>query len=130
MNAQAADFWVRAVQAFHTAKRELREDPDASASRSYYAAFYAVSALFALEGESFIKHTAVQTAVHRDLVKSGRWRAELGEDYSYLVETRVTGDYGGGDHVEVQDAQKSLSAAKEILNAVSKGNPKEFPMRG
>jgi uncharacterized protein (UPF0332 family) len=60
--------WERARRALATARRDLPADPDAAASRAYYAAFYAVSALFAAEGKSFRKHSAVETAVHRDLV--------------------------------------------------------------
>ena len=68
--------------------------PDAAASRAYYAAFYAVSALFALEECDFAKHSQVRAAVHRDLVKSGRWPTERGEDYSFILRLRETADYG------------------------------------
>lgn len=50
MNEEAASLWDRAIQAFQTAKALTKSDPDASASRAYYAAFYAVSALFTAEG--------------------------------------------------------------------------------
>jgi hypothetical protein len=37
----------------------------------------------------------VEAAVHRDLVKSGRWDPSLARAYSELVILRQTGDYGG-----------------------------------
>ena len=46
MNQEAADLWERAGRALKTAEDCSEEDPDASVSRSYYAAFHAVSALF------------------------------------------------------------------------------------
>lgn len=58
MNQEAADFWTRALQALRTASRTASADPDAAASRAYYAAFYAVSALFALEEKTFSRHSA------------------------------------------------------------------------
>ena len=67
MNREAADLWERAGRALKTAEHWSQEDPDASVSRSYYAAFYAVSALFVVEGRTFAKHAAVEAAVHRDL---------------------------------------------------------------
>lgn len=68
MNSEARDWWNRALRALRTAERLVDEDPDASASRAYYAAFFAVRALFALEQRTFRKHTEVEAAVHRDLV--------------------------------------------------------------
>ena len=51
---------------------------DSAASRAYYAAFHAVTALFGLEGRTFAKHSALEAAVHRDLVKTGKWASDLG----------------------------------------------------
>lgn len=62
MNPEVLDLWTRARQALHTATILTNDDPDASVSRSYYAAYYAVSALFAALGQSFHKHSAVEKA--------------------------------------------------------------------
>src|SRR6266705_6497112 len=118
MKAAPSDLWARALRALQTAQFTLPLDPDAAASRAYYAAFYAVSALFALEGKTFTKHAAVESAVHRDLVKTGRWPVERGKDYSLLFELRSTGEYGGADHVSDEDAADALEAARRILQAV------------
>jgi uncharacterized protein (UPF0332 family) len=123
MKAEPADLWSRAVQALQTAEKLLPLDPDATASRAYYAAFYAASALFSLEGKTFSKHSAVESAVHRDLVKSGRWSVERGKDYSHLFELRSTGDYGGALHVSDEEAAEAVEAARRILQAVQDANP-------
>ena len=127
MNAEASDFWSRAIQALRTAKNLVRTDPDASASRAYYAAFYAVSALFALQGKTFSKHSALRAAIHRDLIKAGCWSVERGEDYSLLLKLRDTGDYGGGIHVSNEEATEALEAARRILHAVQDTSPEPFP---
>ena len=67
MSAEVQDWWDRAVRALETARMLIDEDADAASSRAYYAAFYAVSALFANEKRSFRKHTELEAAVHRDL---------------------------------------------------------------
>jgi len=95
VKAAARDFWARAVDALRVAEHDLELSPDAAASRAYYAAFYAVSAHFALEGKSYTKHSAVEAAVHRDLVKTGIWDMDLGRGYSRLAQLRTRGDYGG-----------------------------------
>lgn len=120
MNAEALDFWKRATQAAETAEWLVKRDSDASASRSYYAAFYAVSALFADRGRVFSKHSAVESAVHRDLVKTGEWVTDLGAAYSSLVSLRSTGDYGGGLHVDIAAAKTALKNARSIIEAARK----------
>ena len=95
-------------------------DPDGAASRAYYCAFNAASAFFAERGNTFIKHKAVETAVHRDLVLAGVWTRELGADYSFLHRLRKAGDYGGQMHVSEKSASEAVEAAERILTAVRK----------
>lgn len=118
MTQYATDLWHRAAKALSTARGVAASDPDAAASRAYYAAFYAISALFAVEGRDFGKHSGVEAAVHRDLVKTGRWPAELGADYHSLRGLRATGDYGGLEHVQTQAAVQAIDKAQRILHAV------------
>lgn len=127
MNPETAAFWARALQALKTAQRLVSLDADATASRAYYAAFYAVSALFALEGKTFTRHGAVEAAVHRDLVRAGRWPGERGQDYSFLLRLRATGDYGGSVHVSTEEAASAFEAANRILQAVRSISPELLP---
>jgi uncharacterized protein (UPF0332 family) len=126
VNEQAISLWERALKSLESAENLLAGDPDGSSSRAYYSAFYAVSAFFAIQGKSFSKHSAVESAVHRDLVKAGVWSVELGEYYSYLRGTRARGDYGGIEHVSRKDAEKALKAAERILKAVHEAHPDIF----
>lgn len=123
MNVEAEDFWARGVRALATARLLVASDSDASASRAYYAAFYAVSAVFALEGRTFTRHTALEAAVHRDLVKTGRWATELGADFSLLRGLRSTADYGGGTHVSPEEAVVALEAADRIVAMARASGP-------
>ena len=118
MTSEVSDLWDRAVQALKTAESLVESDPDASASRAYYAAFYAVSAFFALQQQGFSKHTAVERAVHRDLVKPGVWPVEIGAAFSWLANVRSTGDYGGVSHVLPEEAATAVEKARLILETV------------
>jgi uncharacterized protein (UPF0332 family) len=129
MNAEAADFWARALRALKTATYTASIDADAAASRAYYAAFYAVSALFALQGKTFSRHVALEIAVHRDLVKAGLWSVELGRDYAFLLRLRATGDYGGAMHVSHQEAIDAIEAARRIFQAVRATSLEPLPDR-
>lgn len=129
MTPEIADLWQRALQALRTAERLVEDDPDASASRSYYAAFYAASALLAFDQHSFAKHTAVERAVHRDLVKPGIWAVEVGAAFSWLVTLRSTGDYGGEEHVQPEDAKAAVEKARLILKAARDAAPEPLQAR-
>lgn len=118
MSPDADDFWARARTALQSAEKLVSSDPDAAASRAYYAAFYATSALFASEGRFFTKHSAVKQAVHRDLVQSGRWERDHGESYSVLLDLRATGDYGGEQHVSQKEAEMAVQLASRIVETV------------
>ena len=86
MRPQHIDLWERALDSLKVAKEiAAMSPPDISASRSYYAAFYAVSAYFALQGKAFRKHSGVEAALHRELVKPGVLDATVGEIYSRIV---------------------------------------------
>ncbi|MEW6265652.1 MAG: HEPN domain-containing protein [Thermodesulfobacteriota bacterium] len=103
------------------------KDFDGCASKAYYAAFHAVTAWFLLKARFFKKHSALEAAVHRDLVHAGLWGPELGRDYIYLMDRRGAGDYGRGGHVSDEDADVALEAAARIIEAVHKLAPDEFP---
>ena len=122
MTAYAQDLWRRAVKALSVARATLSMDPDAAASRAYYAAFYAVSAMFALEEKWFKRHMAVESAVHRDLVQAGKWPPEVGQAYSRLLERRATGDYGVEKHVSAESASDSIAWAERMLRLVATGS--------
>lgn len=120
MNDETKNLWERALQAYQTAQELTNKDPDAAASRAYYAAFYAVSALFIHGGKEFSKHSAIEAAVHRDLVKEKKVYSDFGSDYSFLRGLRDTGDYGGWTHVSSEDAHEAVQAANRILAEIAK----------
>ena len=128
MNPVVAVLWERARESLQIARSVGEASPDTTASRAYYAAFYALSALFQLEGRRFRKHTAIEAAVHRDLVKTKRWTAEMGEKFTMLRVYRNLGDYGELVRVTPDQAQVALEASAEILEAVARERPDCFPL--
>ncbi len=128
MNPVVAVLWERAQESLQVARSVYEASPDTAASRAYYAAFYALSALFQLEGRRFRKHTGIEAAVHRDLVKTGRWSAEMGEKYTKLRVYRNLGDYGELIRVTPVQAQAALEASAEILEAVARERPDSLPL--
>ena len=70
-----------------------------------------MTAWLALEGEFYARHTAVQTAVQRDLVKPGRVGVDFGQSYDLLMDLRHVGDYGGERHVTEQAMPKTFPSS-------------------
>lgn len=119
MNEAARDHWDRALRALPSAQLLLDAgDYDGAASRAYYAAFHAFSALLATGEQTFVKHSQLEAAVHRDLVREGRIDASLGKAFSTLREYRARGDYGGQQHVNEATAMVAVRRAAEVIAAV------------
>ena len=119
MREEAVAEWARAVRCLASSRELLRiEDPDGCASRAYYAAFHAMSALFLLEGQAFRKHEAIAAAVHRDLVHAKRVGPIVGEDFTLLLQLRMVGDYGVKKGLNREDAGDAVARAERILGEV------------
>ena len=127
MNREASGFWRHAKVALAAARANLETDPATVANRAYYAAFYAVAALFTLEQKAFKKHSVLEALVHRELVNTGRWREELGADYRFLSRLRTTGDYDVTREISRAEAKMSVESATRILDAVRQMLPDDFP---
>ena len=123
MTSEAPAHWEYAREDLSVARHDLAMSPRNAATRAYYAAFHAVSALFAIEGRTFTRHSAIERAVHRDLVKSGRWSADLGINYSNLFKLRQTSDYDVSQSVTPDTAQAAIEAAAAILQAAQRECP-------
>jgi len=91
---------------------------DVSASRAYYAAFYAASALLLHEGIDTSKHSGVIALVHQHFVKSGKLSKEQGGNLNWLFELRSVGDYGVSLHVGLDDARRAVRIAEDFVEAV------------
>jgi uncharacterized protein (UPF0332 family) len=91
---------------------------DFAASRAYYAAFYAATAVLLREGLELSKHSAVIASIHQRFVKTGKLTKEHGKSLNWLFEVRNVGDYGGTEHVSRTQVEQAIRAAEEFLSAI------------
>ena len=115
--------WHRAERSLASARQLVQSDPDSAASRAYYAAFHALTAAFALRGQTFSKHAAIRAALHRDFVQGGLLEPGLGRDYDFLMDLRETGDYGGLTQVAPDNARMAVEKAAGFIEAVKRVCP-------
>jgi uncharacterized protein (UPF0332 family) len=111
--------WERAERSLQAAQDLATKGYyDIAASRAYYAAFHAATAVLLCEGLAFSKHSGVIAAVHQHLVKSGRLDQQQGKALNLLFELRGVGDYGATVHVSEIQAIQAIRVAAEFLHAV------------
>lgn len=116
---EIVELWQRAQEALQATHALLVASfPDFAASRAYYAAFYAASALLLADGKAFRSHRGVLALLHQDYVKTGRLPVEMGRIISMLSDLRSVGDYGGAAHVSHAEAHVALGEAQQLLAAV------------
>jgi uncharacterized protein (UPF0332 family) len=108
----------RADQSIRAARELAARGYDFVASRAYYAAFYAATAILLHEELEFSKHSAVIASIHQRFVKTGRLDKKYGKDLNWLFELRGVGDYGATVHVSQQDAEKAIRAAEGFVQAI------------
>lgn len=111
----------RAETSIRAAKDMIeKEYYDIAASRAYYAAFYAASALLLKEDIDTTKHSGVIASIHRLFVKAGKLDKEQGRNLQWLFDLRGVGDYGVSEHVSAGEAYKAIKVAEDFLAAALK----------
>lgn len=89
-----------------------------SASRAYYAMFYAAEALLLDEGLEFSSHGAVHAAIGERFVKAGRLDAKF---HRYLLDAfreRQAADYDAPPEVDAEDVSALLANARGFVQAI------------
>lgn len=111
----------RAETSLKAAKDMVKKEYyDIAASRAYYAAFYAASALLLKENIDTSKHSGVIAAIHRLFVKEGKLDKEQGRNLQWLFDLRGVGDYGVSEHVSSGEAYKAIKVSEEFLESALK----------
>jgi len=111
--------WERAERSLQAAQDlAARGYYDIAASRAYYAAFYAATAVLLCSGQAFSKHSGVIAAIHQYLVKPGKMDQQQGKALNLLFELRGIGDYGATIHVSETQVVQAIRIATDFLHAI------------
>lgn len=92
---------------------------DFSASRSYYAMFYAAEAALLNKNLSFSKHSGVISAFGKELVKTGIVPVALHESLLEAFSLRNKGDYGAPHVITQEEAETLLRKARSFIDLIS-----------
>lgn len=109
----------KSADALESARSELRAGRyDFAVNRSYYAAFYAASAVLLVRGRHFVKHTGVRAAIHQALVKPGLLDRRSGRIYERLFDARQRADYLALTETQSEEAASMAAEAGEFVAAM------------
>lgn len=89
-----------------------------SINRSYYAAFYAVKAVLALEEVDFKRHKDAVAYFNKTYVATDILSREIGKKLERLKQERETSDYDDFYIVSATDAEEQYAAAEFIITEV------------
>jgi uncharacterized protein (UPF0332 family) len=91
---------------------------DDSASRAYYAVFYAISAALFSKGLAFSSHAQVIGAFNREFVKGGAFPSFYTMMIKRLFDDRQTGDYDFDSWIDEQTAREDIENAETIISGI------------
>ena len=96
-----------------------------SASRSYYAMFYAAEAVLLTKNLSFSKHKAVISAFGKEFVKTDLLPQPLHQYLRNAFKLRQLGDYGFPGAVSEKKAQTLIEQTKDFIGTIEEYLRKE-----
>lgn len=91
-----------------------------SINRSYYAAFYAIKAVLALEEIDFKRHKDAVAYFNKTYVATEIFPRELGKKLGRLKQERESSDYDDFYVASLTDATDQYNSAKLIIDEIEK----------
>ena len=98
-------------------------------NRSYYATFYAIKAVLAMEGIDFRRHKDVVAYFNKNYVATEIFDKKLGRMLASLQQTRETSDYDDFFIASKEDAEVQCMNAEKIIFAVKDYLKDKFEIR-
>lgn len=89
-----------------------------SLNRSYYAVFYALKAVLALEGKDFKRHKDVLAYFNQSYVATSKIPRECGRKIAQLQQKREKSDYDDFYIASKEETKEQLENAKTIITLV------------
>ena len=99
--------------------REYKRYKD-SINRCYYAAFYAIKAVLALEGKDFKRHKDAVGYFNQTYVATGKFSTDFGKRLGRLKRKREVSDYDDFYVASNEEAIEQYESAELIVNQVER----------
>ena len=88
-------------------------------SRLYYAAFYAVNALLAINGFNPKTHSGTKSIFNKEFILTGKIENRFSDFYSFLMAKRFEADYDDFVFIDENKMQSLLAETEEFVNVIN-----------
>ena len=106
----------RAVETLEVAKELFKNGKFKDANnRSYYAAYYAMRAVYTLQGKDFKKHKTLLAEFNKEFVASEIFPRTIGRKISMLALIREQSDYNDFYIASSAESQQQVEIAEELV---------------
>jgi len=113
-------WWAQARSCLAAAERDLDSGfLQGAVSRAYYCCFHAVSAVLATKGQDYRRHSAVQSALHRDWVRPGLVSIQCGRLFDTLYNARHASDYQVFTEFDTEVVAQWLAGCHVLLDELA-----------
>jgi len=112
----------KAEETLNTTKIILKEVKDYTSAnnRAYYAIFYAIRAVLALEEIDFKKHKDVIAYFNQNYIKTEKFPKKIGRKISQAQKIREDSDYDDKYEPSYEKTQEQIETANELIQLVKK----------
>ena len=110
----------RAVETLEVAKELFKNGKYKDANnRSYYAAYYAMRAVYTLQGKDFKKHKTLLAEFNKEFVATEIFPRTIGRKISMLALIREQSDYNDFYIASIAESQQQVEIADELIKLVA-----------
>jgi len=110
----------KAAQSIKEAKLLIENElNDTAVSRLYYAAFYAVNALLAINGFNPKTHSGTKSIFNKEFILTGKIENRFSDFYSFLMAKRFEADYDDFVFIDENKMQSLLAETEEFVNVIN-----------
>ncbi|MBQ9991272.1 MAG: HEPN domain-containing protein [Lachnospiraceae bacterium] len=88
-------------------------------NRSYYAAYYAMRAVYTLQGKDFKKHKTLLAEFNKEFVATEIFPRTIGRKISMLALVREQSDYNDFYIASSAESQQQVEIAEELIKLVA-----------
>ena len=111
--------YARAIETLEVAKELFKNGKFKDVNnRSYYAAYYAMRAVYTLRGKDFKKHKTLLSEFNKEFVASEIFPRTLGRKISMLALIREQSDYNDFYIASSAESQQQVEIAEELIKLV------------
>ena len=112
----------KAKETLHTAKVVFKEVKDYTSAnnRAYYAIFYAIRAVLALEQKDFKRHKDVVAYFNQNYINKEIFPKMIGRKIAQAQKIREDSDYDDEYEPSYEKTQQQINTAEELIKYVEK----------